>query len=316
LLDEVIPRLLERAAAEGVYVSADCAVLLNGKNVHRSGVGAAKMFDVASLTKALCTAPLAWGFLAGDAEAETMLHHRAGFPAWRPYFEQAPAFREADTSPDGLGAGRDLVRRLARNEARTERERVYSDVGYIVLGARLEERGGAPLDALFAERISAPLGARETFFVDWTRPEEARARIAGRVLAPTGTHRPRPRNPGGTLAPAPREDPPGACDDDNAYAMGGVAGHAGLFSTADDVARLAWELMERRPDTPGWDDGPTGSGGARGHLGFTGCSVWVWRERALSVALLTNRVWPDRSNERIKPFRAEFHAAVLKELAA
>jgi CubicO group peptidase (beta-lactamase class C family) len=310
-LPEAIARLLADGSARGIFPAASCAVVRGGEVVDASHVGPYRLFDVASLTKALATAPLAWGFLSGDAEADALLAHRAGCPAWRPYFEQTPAFRDSDTSAQGLARGRVRVRVAARGEPRVEAGRVYSDVGFIALGARIEDRAGAPLDRLFEDRLARPFGLSRTFFLDWTRPEEARARIGGEVPAPTGTHRPRPKNPGGALAPAPREDPPGMCDDDNAYAMGGVAGHAGLFSTAEETARLAWELAARRPDTPGWDDGPDGS---RGHLGFTGCSVWVFRERKLSVALLTNRVFPDRSDERIREFRTEFHAAVLKEL--
>jgi CubicO group peptidase (beta-lactamase class C family) len=138
-------------------------------------------------------------------------------------------------------------------------------------------------------------------------------------------------------------------DDDNAFAMGGVAGHAGLFSTARDVARLgqAWldalagrgrwlgrataERFAARDGTPGsgralaWDTpSPGGSLGARlgrgplgavGHLGFTGVSLWIDRDRELSCALLTNHVHPAGSDRaRINAFRARFHDAVAEAL--
>ncbi len=134
-------------------------------------------------------------------------------------------------------------------------------------------------------------------------------------------------------------------DDDNAYALGGCAGHAGLFSTAHDVALGGWRILEeiegadaigasvvladfvRPPRAMGFDvpTGPVpscgprfGQGGPRGaigHLGFTGCSLWIDLDRRLSVALLTNRVFPTRQNvDGIKALRPAFHEAVLDVL--
>jgi CubicO group peptidase (beta-lactamase class C family) len=136
-------------------------------------------------------------------------------------------------------------------------------------------------------------------------------------------------------------------DDDNAFAMGGVAGHAGLFGDARDVAgfgqvllqelegasRLAkpelWATFCRREgtahstralgfDTPSREGSATGSRIARsravGHNGFTGTSLWIDLDRKLSIALLTNRVHPTRANEKIKIFRPIFHDAVLEAL--
>jgi CubicO group peptidase (beta-lactamase class C family) len=138
-------------------------------------------------------------------------------------------------------------------------------------------------------------------------------------------------------------------NDDNAWAMGGAAGHAGVFSTAREVAAFgqAWldalhrrrsvvpvgaaAALARRDGTPGstralgWDTpseegsslgtrlGRTGRG-AIGHLGFTGTSLWIDVEREVVVALLTNRVNPSRENEAIRPFRPRFHDAVAEAL--
>jgi CubicO group peptidase (beta-lactamase class C family) len=141
----------------------------------------------------------------------------------------------------------------------------------------------------------------------------------------------------------------GAVNDDNAWAMGGAAGHAGLFSTALDVAALgqAWldalrgrrsivpadaaAAFARRDPTPGstralgWDT-PSAQGsslgtrlgrgrrGAIGHLGFTGTSLWIDVDAEVVAALLTNRVHPTRENERIRAFRPRFHDAVADAL--
>ncbi|HEX7489490.1 MAG TPA: serine hydrolase, partial [Anaeromyxobacteraceae bacterium] len=142
----------------------------------------------------------------------------------------------------------------------------------------------------------------------------------------------------------------GEVDDDNAFAMGGVAGHAGLFSSAAEVAALgqAWldalagrtrwlsaataARFATRDATPGseralgWDT-PSAQGtslgtrlgrgprGAVGHLGFTGCSLWLDLDRELTCALLTNHVHPDGPDKpRLKDFRARFHDAVAVEV--
>jgi CubicO group peptidase (beta-lactamase class C family) len=135
----------------------------------------------------------------------------------------------------------------------------------------------------------------------------------------------------------------GEVNDENAWVMGGVAGHAGLFSTAYDVAVFAEfmlrggaplldlhtvELFTRRERHPantsralGWDtpSPPSQSGryfspDSYGHLGFTGTSLWIDPKRHLSVTLLTNRTWPDRSSQAIKQIRPAFHDAVVEAL--
>jgi CubicO group peptidase (beta-lactamase class C family) len=197
---------------------------------------------------------------------------------------------------------------------------VYSDLGFIVLGDLIERAGGVRLDALFAREIARPLGV-DTRFV--------------------------PEDPS---ACAPCEGMRGVVHDDNARAMDGVAGHAGLFSTATDVARLARSLLASflnlEVEVPrlvgaetvraffspcgipgstwryGWD-GPSPQGsqaGERwpkdgvGHLGFTGCSLWMDPPRGRAVVLLSNRVEPTRNNERIKQVRPALHDAIVAAL--
>lgn len=277
------------------------------------------LFDIASLTKALATTTLTMmaldeGKLALDDRprveltVEQLLSHSSGLPAWKL-----------------LGATRDEVMRAVAVEplesapGATAR---YSDLGFILLGATVERALGEPLDVAFARRIAAPLAAGTTY-----RPRDAAA------CAPT------------------EGDLRGVVHDENARAMGGVAGHAGLFSTARDVARIAHALVAawhgarsstvprlvtgervRQFWTPstvpgstwclGWDrPAPVGSSaGARwprdgvGHLGFTGCSLWIDPPRARWVVLLTNRVHPTRDNERIKSFRPQLHDAIVEAL--
>jgi CubicO group peptidase (beta-lactamase class C family) len=182
-----------------------------------------------------------------------------------------------------------------------------------------------------------PLGLGSTFFVDELEPGGA-ARPAGRCFAPAGPSQARGELPCGTV------------DDDNAWALGGAAGHAGLFSTADEVAAVgqAWQAalggaagllsprvaaeFARRDPAPGsaralgWDtpSGPAtslgsrlgrGPRGALGHLGFTGCSLWLDLDEALVVVLLTNHVHPNGMDRpRLLSYRRRFHDAVGRAL--
>ena len=135
----------------------------------------------------------------------------------------------------------------------------------------------------------------------------------------------------------------GEVQDENASVMGGVAPHAGLFSTASDIATFANAMLNggapmirtetlglftRREESPagtsralGWDtpSSPSQSGkyfspSSFGHLGYTGTSLWIDPERQISITLLTNRTWPDCSNQAIKEVRPAFHDAVMEAL--
>ena len=277
------------------------------------------LFDIASLTKPLSTATLAMmaleeGALAlddrprPDVTVAELMTHSSGLPAWKLLgSSRAEVLRAVAAEPLVAAPGT-----IAR----------YSDLGFILLGATVENALGEPLDAAFARRIAQPLGIGTGF-----GPREA-ARCA-----PTE----------GELA--------GIVHDENARAMGGVAGHAGLFSTARDVSRIVHALVAawhgvRSTSTPrllptarvrqmwtpsgvagstfclGWDrPSATGSSAGEkwprdgvGHLGFTGCSIWIDPPRARWVVLLTNRVHPTRANEAIKQFRPAIHDAIVAAL--
>lgn len=334
-------------------------------------------FDVASLTKVMATTTLAAimvdcgevglddpaarflpGFEQRGKGSITLRHllaHSGGLPAWRPYFQAVkedavgrhaflPAVeRDPVRLGEALARGRELVRRAVLAE---EPERppgdgtVYSDPGFMALGWALEAAGGAPLDRLCRERVFGPLALAGTFFVD----EVAEARRGadrlgdreGRAFAAT------------SRSPHRGEVSCGAVDDENAWALGGVAGHAGLFSTARDVAALGQAWLEalagrdgpvgretaRRFAAPvapggrslGWDrptPGTTALGsrlgrgplGAIGHLGYTGCSLWVDLDAGVVCALLTNHVHPGGADkERMRLYRRRFHDAVAEAL--
>jgi CubicO group peptidase (beta-lactamase class C family) len=377
-----LQRLLDEAAAGGVFPCARAVVLRSGTCVFEGGVGRPTIFDLASLTKVMCTAavflalwrdeavepemPVARAFpdsAVGRAEASVadLLYHRAGLPAFVPLFAAVlraePRLAQRDCPPAVRTGARRLVvdaALAAPLEAPRGTRPLYGDVGFIVLGELLALAAGIPLDALYDERVAAPLALTARF----RRLSRGGADAADRdAVAPTGPTRPREPAPGqegswGDLTPVP--SPPGEVDDDNAWAMDGVAGHAGLFGTAADVARFGqavlddlegagriaparlWALALRRdPVTPGStralgfdtrlpDDPPGASSagralgqvppGAVGHLGFTGTSLWVDRAHRVVVALLTNRTALGRAETRIREFRPRFHDAVMETL--
>jgi CubicO group peptidase (beta-lactamase class C family) len=382
-----VAAVLEAGLAEGVAPSLAAAVVRGGELVHLSAHGAAPAeagalepgrlepshpFDVASLTKVLCTATLCaqavaegaleldapaarwWpGFEAAGKGAVTvrqLLAHSSGLPAWRPWFRLAagdPVARPVLAPAAARGPLAGLAPALRRSRALVLRallaepleappgtRAIYSDPGFVALGQVVEAALGAPLPALFAARVAAPLGLSGSFFVDGLSSDAAALERRARGCLPGGP------------SEARREISRGTVDDDVAWALGGAAGHAGLFATAADVAAVgsAWlealagrgllvdptvaALFARRDGTfgssraLGWDtpSGPTtslgnrlgrGPLGALGHLGFTGCSLWLDLDERLAVALLTNHVHPrgvDRA--RILAYRRRFHDAV------
>ncbi|HEY4054351.1 MAG TPA: serine hydrolase, partial [Terriglobales bacterium] len=202
----------------------------------------------------------------------------------------------------------------------------YSDIGFILLGMALERIAGEPIDTFCQREMFGPLGMTDTAF---NPPVAWRDQIV--PTADDRTFRKR------TIQ--------GEVQDENASVMGGVAGHAGVFSTAADLAtfanvmllgggpilrRATIDLFTRRELLPagtsralGWDmpssssqSGKYFSAASYGHLGYTGTSLWIDPERQLSVTLLTNRTWPDCSNSAIKEVRPRFYDAIVEALGS
>src|SRR5687768_11731483 len=330
---ETIDRIVKRGITAGGYPGASVIVGRRGYSVFEKGYGRLgwtsgsaavvpdeSIYDLASLTKVVGTATAAmilWdeGRLELDAPVSKYL------PAFSGGTKDQVTVRHLLTHTSGLPAGRDL-RRLASSpwEARNlvmttslacapGRCQVYSDLGADVLGFTVEAIAGQGLDAFLDERVFTPLGMSDTHF----RPAAAeRDRIAP------------------TEVSSPRGYPiRGEVHDESAWALGGVAGHAGLFSTAADLSLFAQMMLNRgtfngvrivsdsavaRFTTRttgtralGWDtadgDGPAGvhmGERAFGHTGFTGTSLWIDPDRDLFVVLLTNRVHAARARRPAK----------------
>jgi len=262
---------------------------------------------------------------AAGATVGHLLGHAAGYPAHATFYR-----RIWGGDLDGCDTARAALVHMAAThlvEAPPGARAVYSDLGYITLGALLERAGGAPLDELFAHLVAGPLRLHGARFVDLAVPAKARPRFPAAVVA--------------TEIDARRGLVCGEVHDENCHAGGGVAGHAGLFATISDVARFADAMLDlasgydREPlssgvavrflassaapatswrlgwDTPSTEPGVSHAGDlwprahAVGHLGFTGTSLWLDLARRRWIGLLTNRVHPSREGPR---------AAAIKDL--
>ena len=368
-----VAKSFDEAVADGVFPGA---VVLVGKDdsvVYEQAFGSRSLlpnktpmrldtiFDLASLTKPLATAvaimllirerklrlddqltrviPM-YGVLGKSLTTfRHLLNHSAGLPAWKAFFEDI-------IKNEKSGRINFIASRAAKNYVyeQIHREKsvtppggqtVYSDLGFIILAEAVEVLTGNTFDRFCQERIFKPLGLRSTGFVDLTQLRTRRLQPVEEVIAPTES------------CPWRKKILCGEVHDDNAYAMGGVAGHAGLFSSAHEVHAFLVRMSQclhgknsflpqavvqeflTRGSSPndsnfalGWDTPTAGKSAAGsffsprsvGHLGFTGCSIWWDLEKNCHVVLLTNRVHPSRKNDKIKDFRPHIHDQIMKVL--
>jgi CubicO group peptidase (beta-lactamase class C family) len=372
-----LQKVLDDAVTLGFFPGAQAVVLHRGAQAFGGVAGEVSgdtRFDLASVTKVLCTTALFlrfWtqgkvgpetqvsrffpGSHVGDAGVTVadLLYHRSGLPAFIPFFAQAltatPQLLEPTCPASVRARVREEVVQAAASTplgAPPRTRTAYSDVGFILLGELLSRVGGAPLDILFNQQVAEPLGLSARFHRLSEFPSDGR-------VAPTGATRPREPAPGqeGMWGELPtRPAVLGEVDDDNAWVMDGVSGHAGLFGTAVDVARFGQAILSgcggdaTLAPAPLWfralatdplvagstrsmgfdspSEGFSSAGhfigdtppGAVGHLGFTGTSLWVDLRRGLVVALVTNRVAHGRKELRIRDFRPVFHDLVVEAL--
>jgi CubicO group peptidase (beta-lactamase class C family) len=328
------------------------------------------IFDLASLTKTLATTTaLMWlvedgsislddpvarhlpAFAERGKEEVTIRHlltHSAGLKPWRGFHEEMLQ-RERKTGERQIGtaAGRDwIIDRVLRSALVHEpgEAAVYGDLDFITLGVLVEVVSGRSLDAFCTERIFEPLGMKDTRIFPAGRSGEGASGSGGAAVPPALRRR-----------IAATENCPwrerivwGEVHDPNAFAMGGVAGHAGLFGTADDLLRfgqvfldcwhdrsdllppaLVRQFSERQriPENSDWAlgwDTPTAGGSSSGrhfsehsvgHLGFTGTSIWIDLEREAIVVMLTNRVHLVAKRSRFE-LRPKVHDAIIEGLTA
>ena len=345
--------ILRTGFDQRAFPGAAVAIAHQGKLIAHKGLGhftydaassavtAETIYDLASVTKVIATTtacmilydrglfkldqPLV-DLLPGFAENSTeqkdarrqvtlrmLLAHSSGLPAYIKLFQAAH-------NKDELLQQALRVPLTAAPGTRAE----YSDIGFILLGHALEKLSGEPLGQFCQREIFAKLNLADTCFKP---PADQKPAIPPTEDDRTFRHR---------LIQ-------GEVNDENAFVMGGVAAHAGCFSTVLDVSvfaqcilqvgtplvkRETLEIFTRRQDSPagtsralGWDtpsqpsqSGKYFSSRSYGHLGYTGTSLWIDPDRQLSITLLTNRTWPDRSSQSIKQIRPAFHNAVIEAL--
>jgi CubicO group peptidase (beta-lactamase class C family) len=349
--------LADEMFARGIGSAAAISVGDAGREVARLWTGATRRvptpgapvdehtwFDLASLTKPMATVACAM-VLAGDGALEL----DAPIRRWLPGAASTGTVRQLLGHAAGYAAHAELFRRLAHPEPRTELvtmaasepagppgvTAVYSDLGYITLGAVLERAAGAALEDAFRTLVAEPLG------LDARYP--GTTALAGSVATEVDDRT-------GTSAAVE-----GRVHDENAWYGGGVCGHAGLFARIGDVATFAAAIVDAANGTPrgrfrpdvvaqflasgaapsaswrlGWDTPSSTTGvshagdrwprtGGVGHLGFTGTSLWLDLARRRWVALLTNRVHPTRqgaSAEAIKALRRAVNDTAVAMLDA
>ncbi|MGA2428698.1 MAG: serine hydrolase, partial [Candidatus Acidiferrum sp.] len=306
------------------------------------------MYDIASLTKVVVTTTLSAKLVEGDfpvpldldAKVERylpewaasangqdlewrhkvtvrhLLTHTSGLPPFKEYWRTSKSKQET--------LGRIFVEPLDYEPGTRE---VYSDLGIILTAEIIERLTGRTLDDLAKAYIFSPLGMKDTMFRPaknlwpWIAPTEFDRNLRHRLVQ-------------------------GEVHDENAFTMGGVSGHAGVFSTAPDLAAFCQMLLNggiyahnrilkratvaeftapqplsNGTRTLGWVVPTEGSSSGHyfsahsfGHTGFTGTSIWIDPDRQLFVVLLTNRVNPTRENQKIAQVRPALHDAVMQAL--
>lgn len=299
------------------------------------------VYDVASVTKIVATTSVAMllyqsgvlkldtpvgemlpGFIIGrDSTARArkvtfrhLLAHNSGLPGYVPMFKTA-------------GSAQELLRECLRLpiEAEPGERAEYSDPGFILLGKALETILCQDLASWAAKHVFAPLGMTHSFFAPHP---SLRSEIPPTEIDTTFRHR----------------RIQGEVQDEHAWLLGGIAGHAGLFSNVRDLLHFSQSILDpesvalfhpetvetfaqRQPPEDssrglGWDTpSPESSSGKHfsrnsvGHLGYSGCSLWIDRDAGVAVTLLTNRTWPVRDSELIRSVRPSFHNAVREALA-
>ena len=361
-----ILQAFQQAVREKVFPGAVALVRSRGTVVFHEAVGTLgvspddqpvrleSMYDLASLTKplAVSTATLCLvqdGRLHLDQPVSQwleeledspfagvalrhLLSHSAGLPAWRPYYERlAPSGlppRDEEERRQRLHA---LLRAIACEpvEYQPGSQSLYSDLGFMLLGVIVERCAGMSLAAYCRRSLYEPLGISSLSFISGDGAEAVFRDPA--EIVPT------------EWDPWRKRVLRGEVHDQNAYALGGSAGHAGLFGTAHAVSQLsaAWvqavkgregllnpalakRFTRRQSATSSWGLGwdtpsvPSSSGTrfssrAFGHVGFTGTSLWIDPSSELEVVILSNRVHPTRANTAIQTFRPRIHDAIHRE---
>jgi CubicO group peptidase (beta-lactamase class C family) len=351
-----IDHLMRQAISDSIFpgavllVSRKDSILFFESYGHANLFSGEKMtqdtiFDLASLTKPLATAVAVMRLIEfGNIHLEQqlgqilsefvstdkarirlkhLLYHNAGLPDYRPYYTSLgimPA-RERLAGLRKLLVAEPLIQPIGKTV-------LYSDVGFMILRWVVEQESGCRMDQFVSETIYNKIALEDLFFIALDSPQPKHKFAATEKCSWRHT----------VIE--------GQVHDENAYAVGGIEGHAGLFGSAAGVHMLLLKLLasydshgpgnlfnndlvrfffKRLPDTdkalgfdmPSMQNSSSGkffSPQSVGHLGFTGTSFWMDLTRKIIIICLTNRVHPSRQNDTIKAFRPKLHDAVMKSL--
>ena len=348
--------VIDRAVDDKAFPGATLAVGYRGKvalhsfgklsyDPQDSDTTVRTMYDVASLTKVIVTTTLVAKLVEGDFPVPLDLDAfvERYLPEWatgpQPEWRHPVTVRHLLTHTSGLPAFKEYWRTSKSKQDTLTKifaepleyepgaKEIYSDLGIILMAEIIERLTGRPLDELAKTYVFEPLGMKDSMYRPpkklWPEiaPTEFDGRLRNRLVR-------------------------GEVHDENAFAIGGVSGHAGLFSTAPDLAAFCQMMLNggvyahnrvlRRTTiaqfttpqqlsngsrTLGWAVPTEGSSSGHffsthsfGHTGFTGTSIWIDPDRQLFVVLLTNRVHPTRDNQKIAKVRPALHDAVMQAL--
>ena len=371
-----IDRCINKGIYDKTFSSAACIASVGDRVFHRAAygsptqpppmrrIGLDTLFDLASLTKPLASG-LAALWLAGrtridlgvplsktipefrdsrfdDVTIDMLLDHTAGFPATRRYYDELADHDAKVASIEAWMGKPEAVQFIKRRVAETPFEydpgtkTVYSDLGFLALGWIIEGIVGKPLNLFLERELYRPLGLSDDLFFIPLEDQRFRGRLRRRVFAATEQCSRRDR-----LLQGEVHDP-------TAWALGGIAGHAGLFGTVDAVWKLArtlwacyrgfdhtflsgtvrrfWTRSKRVRNTTralAWDTphahqsaaGKRFSRNSVGHLGFTGCSVWIDLSTDCIGVVLTNSAHPtpDGKEDAMQRFRPRVYELIAKE---
>ncbi|MBF0105749.1 MAG: serine hydrolase [Deltaproteobacteria bacterium] len=356
-MTDAIKTELQKGIQDGVFPNAEVLVAKEGAVILTEHAGQFAdpqnaFFDLASLTKPLSTAILCMiafqrgaihlddtprrffkSTVLGDFTIRELLNHTAGMIDWAPFYAEMIHQKY----PDYQANKKKILRMILSNDDmdRLSRDTRYSDVGYILLGAILEKVCGAPLDVLFKTQIADPLNiADQIFFCPLDKKDP---HLKKEIFVPS------------TCCTLRKRVIQAEVMDRNCSVMGGVSGHAGLFSNARTIHVILSELrlasqgksalinketfdLFARPakdrewhklcytlgfDTPTQGISQAGnlfSKNTIGHLGYAGTSFWWDLDRDFWMILLTNRCMPDRKNIKVRKFRPALHDFILNHL--
>ena len=367
---QALDAFLRQATTCGTVPGAVVCVAYRGQVVWHQAYGAAALtphyrpmqrdtlFDIASLTKVVATTSLLLlahhegvchlddalqhvylqtrGTPLGATTVRQLLAHSGGLAAWCPLYQVLlPAGPTGQTAASAAARRRQAIQKILQEPCAylPGSQVLYSDLGFMLLGDLVATLYQQPLERLFAERVAQPLGLSCTGY----RPLDGSSLLPASPTAYAATE----------ACPWRARVLAGEVHDENAWAMGGVAGHAGLFATAEDLWRFAQAVLEtaagqrdwlpstllqeswQRHATPpgttrahGWDTptpGHSSSGDyfsqrSIGHLGFTGCSLWIDLTHQVTVVLCTNRVHPTRHASGITRLRPAVHNLIMHAL--